>query len=240
MYKHIDDAEGMDQSDDDDHDTKPKGSAKLELPVDADEDVDESCTTSQLGTEDQNSASDLRLPPIPPVPPEPPFFDPSQYQDKDLRKLAEKEHSRALKAYRKAVKDRDTSIKDRNKLLDKREKKHREKEKQREPTQRLKKKEGREKELRQAMVALASAEENRSRRDKKFCMLPPKVNGNVDRTWVQVHMDGVDEVGAHCGLFLIDAHYERLVGDVGGRIEDWVIEDGSRRLLISELAMQDI
>ncbi|KAL2119208.1 hypothetical protein VTJ04DRAFT_6168 [Mycothermus thermophilus] len=51
-----------------------------------------------------------------------------------------------------------------------------------------------------------------------------------DPTWIQVFMPGVDEVGAHCGLFVADApHYERLVGDVGERVAGWVWEDASRR-----------
>ncbi|KUI52781.1 hypothetical protein VP1G_00163 [Cytospora mali] len=52
----------------------------------------------------------------------------------------------------------------------------------------------------------------------KFCMLPQKVNGRRDPAWVQVYMKGVDEVGAHCGLFFPGPHYEPLIGDVGGRI----------------------
>lgn len=38
-------------------------------------------------------------------------------------------------------------------------------------------------------------------------------------------MKGVDEVGAHCGLFFVDERYERLVGDVAGRVEGWVKEE---------------
>ena len=52
-------------------------------------------------------------------------------------------------------------------------------------------------------------------------MLPGKINGAAvgqDPTWVQVYMEGVDEVGAHCGLFFPGPHYEKLVGDVGSRI----------------------
>ena len=39
---------------------------------------------------------------------------------------------------------------------------------------------------------------------RKFVMLPGKITGvavGQDPTWVQVYMEGVDEVGAHCGLF---------------------------------------
>ncbi|KAF2400386.1 hypothetical protein EJ06DRAFT_582232 [Trichodelitschia bisporula] len=70
------------------------------------------------------------------------------------------------------------------------------------------------------------------KRDKKFCMLPPKdAAGNLDQTWVRVFMEGVDEVGAHTGLFFLSDTYERLVGDVADKIEDWVIEDMSRRYM---------
>jgi len=69
-------------------------------------------------------------------------------------------------------------------------------------------------------------------RDKKFCMLPPKVNGVRDPLWARVFMVGVDEVGAHCGLFFADKpHYAGLVGDVSERVEGWVRvrEDGTGR-----------
>lgn len=67
----------------------------------------------------------------------------------------------------------------------------------------------------------------------KFCMLPPKVNGSPDPAWVQVYMKGVDEVGAHCGLFFSGPHYEPLIGDVGGRIVNWVQNDASKRAILS-------
>lgn len=67
---------------------------------------------------------------------------------------------------------------------------------------------------------------------KKFCMLPPKDgSGNKDPTWVRVFMEGVDEVTAHTTLFFISETYEKLVGDVGARIEDWVREADSMRLI---------
>lgn len=63
-------------------------------------------------------------------------------------------------------------------------------------------------------------------RDKKFCMLPPRYRGEIDSCWVRIFMPGVDEVGAHCGLFFVDGvRYEGFVGDVAGRIEAWVEED---------------
>jgi hypothetical protein len=66
---------------------------------------------------------------------------------------------------------------------------------------------------------------------KKFCMLPPKdAHGNPDPTWIRVFMQGVDEVTAHTTLFFMSETYERLVGDVAARIEEWVRENDSVRL----------
>lgn len=92
-------------------------------------------------------------------------------------------------------------------------------------------------------------------KELKFCMLPRKVDsksGGVgtipgldpreatvannpagDPTWVRVNMAGVDEVGAHCGLFFPGPHYEPLVGDVGERIVSWVQEDASKRAILA-------
>ena len=65
----------------------------------------------------------------------------------------------------------------------------------------------------------------RPKRDKKFCMLPPMINGRIDPCWVRIFMPGVDEVGAHCGLFFVDGlRYQRFVADVAERIESWVAE----------------
>ncbi|KAF2824880.1 hypothetical protein CC86DRAFT_395276 [Ophiobolus disseminans] len=66
----------------------------------------------------------------------------------------------------------------------------------------------------------------------KFCMLPPKDNfGNKDPTWVRVFMKNMDEVTAHTSLFFVNETYERLVGEVGARIEDWIREADSMRLV---------
>ncbi|KAF2275529.1 uncharacterized protein EI97DRAFT_379292 [Westerdykella ornata] len=70
------------------------------------------------------------------------------------------------------------------------------------------------------------------RRYKKFCMLPPKdAYGNKDPTWVPVVMENMDEVVAHTSLFVVSETYERLVGDVGARIEEWVRENESVRVV---------
>lgn len=66
----------------------------------------------------------------------------------------------------------------------------------------------------------------------KFCMLPPKDgDGHKDPTWIRVYMEGMDEVAAHTSLFFVNETYERLVGDVGARIEDWVREADSVRVV---------
>ena len=69
--------------------------------------------------------------------------------------------------------------------------------------------------------------EGKAKRDKKFCMLPSKENGQLDACWVRVFMPGVDEVGAHCGLFFVDGErYEWFVMAVAERIQEWVEEKG--------------
>lgn len=74
---------------------------------------------------------------------------------------------------------------------------------------------------------------NKNPKLRKFCMLPPKNNGVRDSAWVQVYMEGVDEVGAHCGLFFAGPHYEKLVGDVGGRMVGWVQDDLTKRAILA-------
>lgn len=72
---------------------------------------------------------------------------------------------------------------------------------------------------------------------RKFCMLPPKDSaGNNDPTWVRVFMQDMDEVTAHTSLFFMNETYERLVGDVGARIEEWIREADSVRV-VRELEM---
>lgn len=177
------------------------------------------------------------LPPIPPEPEEPGPFDPSPYPEKDARKLAEKEHARQVKAYQRAIRDRDQAIKDRRRLAEKREqnaKLSREKQLKKEEKEIAKMKKQDEKASAKAPKPSKPMSESRDavddadpkvdkpKREKKFCMLPPKLNGEVDRCWARVYMRDVDEVGAHCGLFFVGEHYEWLVNDVGERIESWV------------------
>jgi hypothetical protein len=75
------------------------------------------------------------------------------------------------------------------------------------------------------------SDKQKKQRDRKFCVLPKKINGERDPLWVRVFMEGHDEVSAHTGLFFVNETYERLVGDVGDRIEEWVRDDMTRRTI---------
>ena len=190
----------------------------------------------------------ILLPPLPPSPKPPPEFHPEIYADKDARQLAYKEYARQTKAYMKSLKDHAKSITDREKLIQKREKAA---EKTAGKKSKVAKAEqlpvDKEEPQRKNAASLAApisatvsssslaldnrsdyrnsdAESSKSPRDKKFCMLPPKVNDRIDPCWVRVFMRDVDEVGAHCGLFVLGDHYEWLVSDVGNRIKQWVKE----------------
>ncbi|KAI9679825.1 MAG: hypothetical protein M1817_004839 [Caeruleum heppii] len=192
------------------------------------------------------------LPEIPSLPREPHFFDPSQYTDRETLRRAEKEHGRLLKTYKQAVKDRDRVLRDREKTIARQSKRARQdwargvkaaaKKLEVEAKQRLR---AERQALNQPYVLNPEALNDtgfspdgdvggpttRTKKDKKFCMLPPKINGRVDPTWIRVYMEGVDEVGAHCGLFFLGEAYEKLVGDVAMRMEEWVRDDETRRLV---------
>ncbi|KAK1672549.1 hypothetical protein BDP55DRAFT_634816 [Colletotrichum godetiae] len=80
--------------------------------------------------------------------------------------------------------------------------------------------------------AKSTAKPDKPKKERKFCTLPGKKNGKRDETWVSVYMEGMDEVGAHCGLFLPGPHYDTLIGDVGERIVAWVQDDMSVRAIM--------
>jgi pimeloyl-ACP methyl ester carboxylesterase len=231
------------------------------IPMEDDEEFTAlTSTEAASGTDDeprpelQTSIPEPPLPPVPAMPIEPAPIDLSVYTDRDARKIAEKEQKRMMKVYQQAVKDRDSAIKDRQKLVEKQEKKVRQErekalkasEKQRQKkereaeTQRLKEEKEEEKrkatinpEPRERQSSVASpVKDDKPKRDKKFCMLPPESGGKRDKCWVRVYMEGVDEVGAHCGLFFPGPQYESLVGDVGARIEKWVQEDAEMRAVL--------
>ncbi|KAL7925479.1 hypothetical protein ACQKWADRAFT_284157 [Trichoderma austrokoningii] len=201
------------------------------------------------------------LPPIPDLPNPPEQLDLSQYTDKDARKQAEKEFARRQKAYDQAAKDRNKAVREREKLVDKLQKKAQkdadklEKEAKKQQ-QRLEKEEEKavraekkrlEKETADQAKSSSAASLTSTPRSEtgaetpagkpktklgKFCTTPHKTNGVLDPAWVSVFMDGMDEVTAHCGLFFPGPHYDRLVGDVSGRIVSWVHEDLSVRAVL--------
>jgi len=229
----------------------------------------------------------LSLPPLPDLPPTPPHLDTSYIQDPATRKLVEREHARATKAYEMAVKNREKAVSDRKKLQEKRDRQaKKDAQKATKAAQRAEKAEMKELSHQQTEemrlqkererveaegrrlrgepesppvpVALTpipssssapstfldssqsfpsqksgySTEEKEAppKKERKFCSLPPKDSaGRRDPCWERVFMADVDEVGAHCGLFFVDERYERLVGNVGERIEEWLVgERGGR------------
>jgi hypothetical protein len=213
------------------------------MPIPDDEPFPAPGTSASAEGSDAELASTTLEPPLPPIPPlptEPKVVDLSLYTDKDARKLVEKEQKRLLKVFQQATKDRDNAIKDRKKLVEKRERKarqEREKQEKSEAKQRLKEEKEEEKrkvtinpEPRERQGSVASSTE--PKRDKKFCMLPPESGGKRDKCWVRVYMEGVDEVGAHTGLFFIGPQYESLVGDVGDRIGKWVEEAAAKKVIL--------
>lgn len=256
-------------------------SLTVQDPKPLDDDPDE-CPTTPVPSDA------LSLPPLPDLPPAPPPLDTSYIQDAATRKLVEREHARATKAYEMAVKNREKALSDRAKLQGKRDRqakkdaekatkaaKRAEKAEMKELSQQQKEElrlqkerermeaEGRrlrgEPELPpspdQAALSpvpssssapstfldsgtsvssqkcgdAAKEREAPPKKERKFCTLPPKDNaGRRDPCWVRVFMADVDEVGAHCGLFFVDERYEHLVGDVGERIQGWIVEEHGR------------
>lgn len=188
------------------------------------------------------------LPPIPDMSERPPTPNFDQYEDKDARKLAEREYKQALKVHAQQVKARNRAIRERAKIIDKRRalaQKAQERE-QKDDAQSMQT-------LIKSQEAAAStpslshqdsmpgsvttddsttAEAAKSKKNKKFCTVPRKYHGNKDPTWVDIYMDGMDEVTAHCGLFFPGPHYDQLVGDVGSRVIGWVQDDMTKRMIL--------
>ncbi|RDA83355.1 hypothetical protein CP532_3729 [Ophiocordyceps camponoti-leonardi (nom. inval.)] len=209
-----------------------------------------------------NELDDADVTPVPdePIKPEPP--DLQQFSEGAARKKAEKDAKRAQRSYEEAVKDRAKAIRRRDKLLEQRRKEaKRETEKQQREAQKATQRQ--EKEAREAEKKEKKKEEARRQRQRreadstdattppprgsrKFCALPSgrlasasasasasSFDGDGDPTWIDVYLEGVDEVGAHCGLFVASApHYDALVGDVGSRIAEWVNEYLSARAVL--------
>ncbi|KAK2603771.1 hypothetical protein QQS21_004056 [Conoideocrella luteorostrata] len=202
----------------------------------------------------QTISDGIDLPPIPEPPEKPILPDLDQLTDKDAKKQAEKESRRLQKAYDQTIKDRNKAIQEREKLIEKRRKKvlkEAEKKVKDEGKESIKREKEEKKRVsrdeaeatRQAARAASAsmisdtaaqdAETGKKKKLKKFCAVPSKKNGVRDSTWPDVYMEGMDEVGAHCGLFLSGPHYDKLVGDVGMRIAGWVHEDLTKRAILN-------
>ena len=207
----------------------------------------------------EDAVNEDLLPTIPPLPTPPGAFDPSHYITSETLKAAQKEYKQSVKVYERALKDREKLIRNREKQIKKQEKtiakgKAKEEKAAARAIAQLEKAEKqrtdmeeRERRKRQATInpevydrqiekdRLNQTEGWKKRKDRKFCTLPPKdADGLRDPTWVRVYMEGVDEVVAHTTLFLVSETYEKLVGDTAARIEGWVNEDRTRKLLLQE------
>ncbi|KAK5047643.1 hypothetical protein LTR84_006308 [Exophiala bonariae] len=193
------------------------------------------------------------LPPLPPPPIPPPHFDESSYDNEDNLKIARKDHERQVKAYERALKDRAKSAKDREKVIQKRQReviKQEEKEAKRLRQEELRVQkeqlkrsstlnpEDYDKHLRlQTEVEQNSPQRPKKQKDRKFCALPVKDSrtGQRDPTWIRVYMEGIDEVVAHTSMFKMSETYVKMVGDTAERIERWVADDATKRLLLAEM-----
>lgn len=161
---------------------------------------------------------------------------------KEMERLEKESRKESERAEKEARKEAERVEKEAQKEAERKEKEA-QNEAERKEKEALKKQRRLEKEaqdMERAALAAAAAEaraDTKPRKLRQFCNLPDKVptaNGGYERdaAWVEVFMADVDEVGAHCGLFLPGPHYERLVGDVGSRIVGWVQEDLTKRAIM--------
>ncbi|RVX73221.1 hypothetical protein B0A52_02349 [Exophiala mesophila] len=203
------------------------------------------------------------LPPIPDLPPQPPQFDPSPYQDDATLRIYCEQHERQTRAYERAVKDREKSIKAQEKLLAKRRREVAKQEVRaaklaRQQEQKLQKEQVKRsatlnpedydnhlrRESEQAGQSSRQAQQQapRKQKDRKFCSLPGKdtQTGQRDPTWIRVYMEGMDEVVAHTSMFQMSETYVKMVGDTAERIERWVAEDATKRMLLVEMKAEGV
>ncbi|PHH70640.1 hypothetical protein CDD83_5396 [Cordyceps sp. RAO-2017] len=190
-------------------------------------------TTLSIQSTEPDPADDADLPPMPAPPPAP--ADPAQLGSKEARKAADKEAKQAQRAYQQAIKERAKAVRAREKLLHRRRKEaeraERQAQKRRDEAERADRQAQKKRdEARAADERRAAAPDGKPRKLRKFCNLPAAARD--DPAWIDVYMDGVDEVGAHCGLFFEGPHYDALVGDVGSRLAAWVADDLSRRVVL--------
>jgi pimeloyl-ACP methyl ester carboxylesterase len=232
-----------------------KSVSELNIDPDPSELAPVALADSQAARIEDNPLDDaslaLGLPPVSALPDPPGEFAPDPDEDEDMMKLLRKEHDRRVKTYERAVKDRDDTIKDREKLLAKRKQKvAKQKEKAdknaRDQEARLLKDQAKrsatlnaedwDKQLQQVDGSSSHAATRALQKDRKFCALPPKDTrtGKRDSTWVRVYFEGIDEVTAHTAMFSMSERYMKMVRDVVERIETWIAEDISTRMILAE------
>lgn len=183
------------------------------------------------------------LPQLPDFPGQPPRYDPASFFDGGSRNLAHKQYSADFKAYMRVLKAYDKAINNRQHLLEKQDK-FKDKTKKRSKFQETTKaspstvsttSSKNAESVATSIISAKSPEEEslhalsetpceKTKKERRFCVLPPQINGQTDPCWVQVFMKDVDQVGAHCGLFVPGDHYGWLVKDVVARIKAWVEE----------------
>lgn len=183
------------------------------------------------------------LPPLPSFPEGPQPYDPASYTDRMSRNLAHKKYTAQFKSYLRALKAYDKAVNHRLKLIEQNENAD-------DKAKKLSKSQESKKALPLTQIVklpkkpkpgptsplpikaseasstktLSPKTENKTKKERRFCVLPPRINGQLDKCWVQVFMKDVDEVGAHCGLFVLGDHYGWLVNDVATKIQAWVEE----------------
>ncbi|KIW52064.1 hypothetical protein PV05_07735 [Exophiala xenobiotica] len=87
-----------------------------------------------------------------------------------------------------------------------------------------------------AEEATIREEPRKKQKDRRFCVIPSRdSNGQGDAAWIQVRMEGIDEVQAHTSMFKMGETYVAMVEDTAKRIERWVQEDASRRMILAEM-----
>lgn len=70
---------------------------------------------------------------------------------------------------------------------------------------------------------------SKPKKDRKFCALPD----DPGHLWVRLFMPDVDEVLAHQTIFIPQGEpYERLVGETVAKIEEWVGDDMTNRMIL--------
>lgn len=161
------------------------------------------------------------LPQIPPRPSPPSPINPSLNTTKESQKLASQTHAAETKAYNIALKDRDAAI-----LAHRKEAKKlaRDGKKKAKDEERKKSTMSNDQSTLPIPEVSPSTTPIKPPKYRPFCLLPPKnAHGERDSSWVRVTMHGVDEIGAHCGLFTAGSgHYDDFVREVVDRIEGWV------------------